>query len=284
MAPLIDASDLAALVAAGRRVRLLDVRWRLDEPEGRPRYLDGHLPGASYVELETELARRGHPEEGSHPLPSAAQLTQAARRWGIRRDDLIIAYDDNDSVAAARAWWLLRAHGLDVRVLDGGLREWVRSGGALVRGDHVARPSDIELTTADPGVVHIDEVPTIPLIGTLVDARGPDHYRGRASGVDPATGHIPGAINVPAVSHIDADGRLKSREAITQTLLRAGVRIDGPVVLYCGSGIASAHSALAFELVGIRPRIYAGSWSQWSRSAGRAMAVGPTPRDHVLSV
>ena len=119
MALLISPADLSALLDEGAPVRLLDVRWRLDRPEGRPDYVAGHLPGAVYVDLERELSRRGEPEEGRHPLPETADLQRAARRWGISRGDVVVVYDDIDSVAAARAWWLLTRSGVaDVRVLE----------------------------------------------------------------------------------------------------------------------------------------------------------------------
>ncbi|MCT9821306.1 sulfurtransferase [Microbacterium sp. W1N] len=275
MSHVVPVDALVAELTAGARVRLLDVRWRLDRPEGRPEYLAGHLPGAVYVDLERELARPGRPEEGRHPLPDRDDLTLAARRWGLEDGDSVVVYDDNDGVPAARAWWLLRRHGVDVRVLDGGFRDWVRAGLRLEHSDRAPRTGRITLPDAvvDEAAA-IDEAAVAPRTGVLVDVRAPQHYRGHAPGLDPVSGHIPGAVNIPTVSHIGADGRLREPADIRANLEGFGITPGTPVVLYCSSGIPSAHSALAFATAGIGTRIFVGSWSQWARSPGRPVAVG----------
>ena len=274
---MIDVPALGAALAGDRPVRLLDVRWRLDLPEGRPAYLAAHIPGAVYVDLERDLSRAGHPEEGRYPLPSLTDLQHAARRWGVDDGDLVVAYDDNDAVAASRAWWLLRRRGLDVRVLDGGIRAWIAHGLPVEIGDHGSRPGNVRLVDADPGIATIDDAARAPSSGVLVDVRAPEHYRGQAAGVDPAAGHIPGAVNLPTIAHIGRDGMLRSPDEIRGIIRSIGVDVDRDIVLYCGVGIASAHSALAFAEAGIDTRVYAGAWSQWSRSRGRPVAVGRTP-------
>ncbi|ALJ19138.1 sulfurtransferase [Microbacterium sp. No. 7] len=282
MSHLIDVSELQAALDADRPVRLLDVRWRLDEPEGRLPYLAGHLPGAVFVDLEGELSQRGHPELGRYPLPELADLQTSVHHWGLNPGDLVVAYDDNDSVAAARAWWLLRRRGVDIRVLDGGLRAWIAAGGLVQSGDVVARPGALELTDADPGVIDIHEAAQFPHHGALIDVRSPQHYRGSVPGTDPIAGHIPGAINLPTLSHIAPDGRLRPVETILVNLAAIGVTPGVPVAVYCGAGIASAHSALAFAVAGIDALIYPGSWSQWSRTRGRPVARGRTPDQLVV--
>jgi len=278
MPHLIDvAAAAAALSAADTPVRFLDVRWRLDLPEGRPSYLAAHLPGAVYVDLERELARPGHPEEGRLPLPEPEVLEASARRWGIDDGDLVIAYDDNDSVAAARAWWLLRDHGVDIRVLDGGLRAWVAHGHPVESGDVGPDAGDVHLHGDGPRIVDIDEAARAPLSATLIDVRSAPHYRGSAASADPASGHIPGAINLPATTHIRPDGTLASADEIRHALWSQGIDPDSPVVLYCATGVASAHSALALATAGIPAAVYAGAWSQWARDRRRPVAVGPTP-------
>jgi thiosulfate/3-mercaptopyruvate sulfurtransferase len=279
MSHLIGPRALQAELSSGRRVRLLDVRWRLDAPEGRPAYVAAHLPDAVYVDLERDLARRGYPEEGRYPPPDIGDLERAARRWGIHNGDLVVAYDDNDGVAAARAWWLLRRRGVDIAVLDGGLRGWVAEGLPLERGDRAPRPGDVTLDDVDPGTATIDEAARAPVEGNLVDVRAPDQYRGLTTGFDPAAGHIPGAINVPAITHIARDGRIKSPDEIRASFAAFGVDLELPVTLYCAAGIGSAHTALALAHAGIDSRVYTGSWSQWSRSPSRPVAIGRTPAD-----
>ncbi|TQK17624.1 thiosulfate/3-mercaptopyruvate sulfurtransferase [Microbacterium sp. SLBN-154] len=273
---LITPHELVSELKAGRSVRLLDVRWRLNLPEGRPGYVSGHLPGAVYVDLEQELADPGHPEIGRYPLPRHADLQNSARRWGIRDGDLVVAYDDNDAVSAARAWWLLRHRGLDVRVLDGGIRAWVAAGLLVERGDVLPPRGDIDLPDLDPGVATIEDAARAPGTGYLVDVRSPEHYRGQSSRIDEA-GHIPGAVNIPTVSHIAPDGTLRTAEQIRATVAAASIDPTAEITLYCGTGIASAHSALALARAGIDTRIYVGSWSQWTLSSDRPIAVGPTP-------
>ncbi|GAB2706633.1 thiosulfate/3-mercaptopyruvate sulfurtransferase [Microbacterium marinum] len=279
MGHLISVDDIDVARASGRTVRLLDVRWRLDVPEGRPAYVAGHLPGAVYVDLERELASPGHPELGRHPLPSLDELRTAVQRWGVNGGDLVVAYDDNDGVAAARAWWLLRRRGVDIRVLDGGLRAWIAAGLPLQTGDVAVEPGDAVIGDDDPGVISLPDVARLPQHGVLVDVRSPDQYRGRAATLDPIGGHIPGAVNVPAVTHMRPDGRLRAPSEIASALAAHGIRPGVTVAVYCGSAVASTHSALAFELAGVDAKIYTGSWSQWSRTSGRPVATGADPWD-----
>jgi len=281
--PVIGVAELSALRARRRPVRLLDVRWRLDLPEGRPLYLGGHLPGAVYVDLERELTRPGHPEEGRHPLPAFADLARAARRWGLCAGDLVVVYDDNDGVAAARAWWLLRRRGVEVRVLDGGLRAWIGSGGLLEGGDLRPTAGDVVLRDDDPGAASIDEAAAAPAEGVLIDARSPLHYRGTAPTPDPRAGHIPGAVNIPTLAHVGPDGRLREPAHVHRTLADAGVDPARPIVVSCSSGIAAAHTALALAHAGVPSRVFPGSWSRWSRTPGRPVAVGPSPWGEVYA-
>jgi len=283
MSHLISPRELQGELESGRPVRLLDVRWRLDLPEGRPEYVAGHLPGAVYVDLERELSKRGYPEDGRYPLPDVEALEASVQRWGIRTGELVVVYDDNDAVAAARAWWLLRRRGLEVRVLDGGLRAWVGHGYALERGDFAPSRGNARLTAADPGAVTMDEAARAPVEGYLIDVRAPEHYRGLAPGLDPVAGHIPGALNIPVIAHIARDGTFRSPAEIRAVLDAFGVDPSRPITLYCGAGISSAHSALAYAEAGIETRIYPGSWSQWSRSPRRPVAVGRTPADALQS-
>ena len=103
MSNFVSVDDLKDLLEQPD-VRVIDVRWRLDRPDGRGEYLEGHIPGAVYVPLDEELATHGEPSEGRHPLPSIATLQTAARRWGVNAGDRVIAYDDAKGISAARAF------------------------------------------------------------------------------------------------------------------------------------------------------------------------------------
>lgn len=279
MHPLITARELAALLGGGRTVRLLDVRWRLDRPDGRPEYLEAHLPGAVYVDLDHELASHGRPEDGRHPLPTRDALESAARRWGLRAGDTVVAYDDAGGLAAARAWWLLSRAGVaDVRVLDGGLSAWTREGLPLEEGDVVPQPGDIVLHDATEGIADIDDAAAWPSRGVLLDVRAAERYRGQVEPLDPIAGHIPGAVNLP-ISTLLSDGLLRSSDELRAAFEAAGATQDTPVAAYCGSGITAAQAALAGVVAGIDVTVYPGSWSQWSNSPGRPVATGAEPGD-----
>lgn len=270
--PIIAATELAELrrsVVGG--VVVLDVRWRLDRPDGRPDYLAGHLPGAVYVSLEEELAAHGLPAtEGRHPLPAIADLQDAARRWGVREGDTVVAYDDLGGMSAARAWWLLRHAGVaEVRVLDGGLAAWRDAGLALDAGDVVPERGDVRLEYGGMPVLSADEAAALPAHGTLLDARAGERYRGEVEPVDTRAGHIPGAVSLPTAGNL-ADGRFLGGDALRSRF--ADVR--GPVGVYCGSGVTAAHEVLALQLAGVRAALYPGSWSAWSSDPARPVAVG----------
>ncbi|UYO96518.1 sulfurtransferase [Microbacterium sp. M28] len=268
----------------GPTVRILDVRWRLDRPEGRPEYVSAHLPGAVYVDLEHELADRGQPERGRHPLPAIETLQVAARGWGLHDEDIAVAYDDNRSVAAARLWWLLRRAGVDVRVLDGGIRAWVAEGLPLESGDVLPEQGDVVLTASEEGQIGREEIEAFARSGILLDVRTPEQYSGAQTSLDPVGGHIPGAINLPAMAVVDGDGRLRHPDALRRVFASVGVRPDTEVAVYCGSGVAAMHTALALDRAGIRAVVYPGSWSEWSNQRGLPVAIGILPNGRLTAV
>jgi len=289
MSHLVSVAQLIHLQRAeehgtGPAVRLLDVRWRLDRPEGRPEYLRAHLPGAVYVDLEHELARRGEPAEGRHPLPTSGDLQRAARGWGVNDGDVVVAYDDNRSVPAARLWWLLRRFGVDVRVLDGGIRAWAGEGMPLERGDVLPEPGGITLAGDAGGVILLEQVEAFRDGGVLLDVRTPEQYSGVHTATDPVGGHIPGAVNLPAMATVAGDGRLQQIDALRRIFASAGVDAGTDVAVYCGSGVAAMHTALALEQSGIRALVYPGSWSQWSNTRGQPVAVGILPEGRLTHV
>ena len=278
MSHLITASELAGELASSTPPRVLDVRWRLDRPDGRPEYLAGHIPGAVYVDLDHELAEHGDPRAGRHPLPPVEKLQASARAWGIRTGDRVVVYDDLKNMSSARAWWLLRYAGLsDVRFLDGSLRAWTSAGLPIESGNVVPEPGDVVLEYGALPVLSLKEAATFPATGTLLDARAPERYRGDTEPIDPRAGHIPGALNAPTTGNVDAEGRFLSPEALRARFAEIGVPADLPVASYCGSGVTAAHTFAALTIAGYEPALYAGSWSQWSNHPELPLAVGPEP-------
>ena len=274
MSVLVPAADL---LATSGRVVLLDVRWALGDDRGREHHLDGHLPGAVYVDLETELADPPSAAEGRHPLPSLQRLQSCARRWGIRQDDAVVVYDASGGLAAARAWWLLRWGGLtDVRILDGGLDAWVRAGGPVESGDVVPDPGDVVLTGGGLPVLSLDEAAALPASGgVLLDARAGERYRGEVEPIDPRAGHVPGAVSAPATENLGPDGTFLRTTELVDRFIALGVGPRKKVGVYCGSGVTAAHEIAALAAAGIEAALWPGSWSQWSADPDRPAATGP---------
>lgn len=271
---LIDAESLLARP----ETRILDVRYRLDKPDGSDEYAAGHIPGAVYVDLESELSQAGAPADGRHPVPPVAVLEAAARRWGLDPGQPVVVYDAGTSMGAARAWWLLRAAGVaDVRVLDGGLRAWQDAGLPLETGTVVPEPTAIELDDYVFGgrAIDIDEAASWPGRGVLLDVRTAERFRGENEPIDPVAGHIPGAVNLPAARYVDAQsGRFAPPEQIRAVFAEVGASGGTPVAAYCGSGVTAAQAALAAAAAGLDVAVYPGSWSQWCNTLGRPVATG----------
>lgn len=273
--PLISPTELASLLRERQPV-VLDVRWRLDAPDGREAHRAGHIPTAQYVSLDDDLARHGEPTDGRHPLPSPDAFTETVRRWGIDDGDEVIVYDDWQSFGAARAWWMLTDAGIPARVLDGGLSAWRAIGGELEAGDPPPRAAGT--ATMKPGRLHqltMADAAAQPERGLLLDARAGERFRGETEPLDPRAGHIPGALSAPTTENSASDGRLRSETELRERFSALGARDDSPVGVYCGSGVSAAHAALALTVAGFTPTLYVGSWSQWSNHSDRPIATGP---------
>ncbi|MER6115085.1 sulfurtransferase [Streptomyces sp. NPDC001743] len=277
MKPIISASEYASESAGPRPPVLLDVRWQLGGPPGRPDYEAGHIPGAVFVDLEAELAGPAG-EGGRHPLPDPVEFGAVMRRAGVGRDSSVVVYDGGQGWAAARAWWLLRWTGhRDVRVLDGGLAAWT---GELTKeipspaeGDFVPAPGALPLLDADGAAA-------LARSGLLLDARAAERYRGDVEPIDRVGGHIPGAVSAPTGENVGADGRFLPAGVLASRFTDLGAA-EGTreVGVYCGSGVSGAHQVLALELAGFPDAaLYAGSWSHWTRDESRPVATGPEPR------
>ncbi len=237
--PLIDPADVGA-------AQLVDCRFRLGEHgAGRVLFREGHIPGALYLDLDDDLSgpMRDDRLGGRHPLPARDAFAASLRRAGLRAGAPIVLYDDGTG-GAARAWWLLRHHGVESRVLRGGLAAW---GGALEPGDPPTAAGDLELgPERDDDLVDAQEVQAALTAGVLVlDARAPERYRGEVEPMDPVAGHIPGAVNAP-FNAVELPP------------------VAPPAIAYCGSGVTAAALILRLEDEGVEGvRLYAGSWSDW---------------------
>lgn len=275
---LISATELADIIGAGDPVSILDVRWRIDDPDGRAAYLEGHIPGAVYVSLDDELSDHTISGRGRHPLPSGRDVQAAARRWGVRQDTLVVAYDDWNRAGSARAWWVLTAAGLpNVRILDGGLAAWRSAGHSLDTGPvepaigNVTVPHD-DLYAGGRATLTAERVADGAV--TLLDARAPERYRGEVEPLDPAAGHIPGAKNLPSVAVLAADGTFLGDGSVADLLSDRGIERHDAVAAYCGSGITATVAIAALAAMGREAALYPGSWSEWSSDPSRPVACG----------
>jgi thiosulfate/3-mercaptopyruvate sulfurtransferase len=275
---LITAAALDELIRAKRPVTILDVRWRLDRPDGRATYLQGHIPGAVYASLEDDLSDHAVTGRGRHPLPSGRSVEASARRWGIRAGVPTVVYDDWNRAGSARAWWVLTAAGLtDVRILDGGLAAWRSAGGSLATGPVTPSPGNVAVPHDD---LYVGALPTLTAEQTLaadltlLDARTPERFRGDVEPVDRVAGHIPGAKNLPSGKALADDGTFLSSDELNQLLTGHGIACDGRLGAYCGSGVTAAITLAALATLGHRAALFPGSWSEWSSDPSRAVARG----------
>lgn len=252
---------------------VIDVRWRLGGASGRDNYDAGHLPGAVFLDLDTDLC--GPPGAGGrHPLPNPADLQRVLRAAGVRADRPIVVYDLGDGLSAARTWWTLRWAGhRAVRVLDGGFAAWVAAGLPVTKEVPEPWPGDFIVRPGGMPVLDARAAGRLAGAGVLVDVRAAPRYRGEVEPIDPVAGHIPGAVNLPTTDHIDPDGRFRSANALKSRFAEVGVGEGVRVGAYCGSGITAAHTVLALHLAGrTDAALYVGSWSEWITDPDRPVA------------
>ncbi|RDI99774.1 sulfurtransferase [Dyella solisilvae] len=286
---LIDVDDLAALPVDA--VLIVDCRFELMAPgtgardpgKGERDYLEGHIPGAVYASLDTDLSDLSRQSEGlgRHPLPLELAFSRTLARWGWRPDLQVVCYDAaSGSLAAARLWWLLRLVGVHkVAVLDGGYPTWVAAGLPVEAGEVTRAPAQVSLHfdrslyLTDHASLREDPA------RLLLDARAAPRYRGEVEPIDRVGGHVPGAFNRPFSENLAADGRFKPAAALREEFLALlGMHTPGDVVHMCGSGVTACHNLLAMEYAGLTgSRLYAPSWSGWVSDAARPVAKGDLP-------
>ncbi|WP_371519060.1 sulfurtransferase [Kitasatospora sp. NBC_01300] len=282
--PLISAAGLAQALASALPPVLLDVRYRLvgaaqSGPTAVEEYRAGHLPGARFVDLDRDLAAPpGAPGRGGrHPLPDPEQFGAAMRRLGVDSGRPVVVYDGAASLAAARAWWLLRWAGhRDVRVLDGGYAAWTAAGLPVTAEVPAPAEGDFKPLPGQLPVVDADGAAAWARGALLLDARAGDRYRGESEPVDPRAGHIPGAVSAPTAENVAADGRFRSAAELAARFRALGAG-ERETAVYCGSGVTAAHQILALEVAGLPATLYPGSWSEWSSDEARPVAVTDQP-------
>ena len=294
---LISAEQLQALMTRGQRLRIFDCSFDLMQPHaGEKQYLEAHIPGAVYADLDKALtARHGVPgahgvitatgadapaSGGRHPLPNREKFATWLSSVGFANDMQAVVYDRNGANYCGRLWWMLKWAGHDaVAVLDGGLQAWQAAGGAVASG---AEPAHFQsnfqlgaplrqLATACEVLARLQQPGQ-----TVIDARAGARYRGEVEPLDPVAGHIPGALNRPFADNIGTDGRFKPAAVLRAEFdaLLAG-RNPATVVHQCGSGVSAVPNLLAMEVAGLgSTALFAGSWSEWCSDPDRPVEKG----------
>ncbi len=274
MSNFISVQDLKDRLGDSNLI-VVDTRFNLQDPtEGHKLFKEAHIPGAVYFDLDKDLSSPPQAHGGRHPLPEIEGLVRKLELSGIGDDATVAIYDDTMNVFAGRMWWLLRYLGhADVKVLDGGLSAWQKAG-----FETTAELPHREATTFTPRpnpemVADIEEVKRkVDSSTALIDARGPERYRGDEEPMDKKAGHIPSARNLHYAGNYE-NGKLKDKDALKERF--APLDDAEEVIVYCGSGVSAANNLLALEEVGVEgAKLYVGSWSDWSSYEDTPVATG----------
>lgn len=277
--PLIDVVNLRRELD---RVFSVDCRFALGNAQaGHQDYLVGHIAGAVYANLDTDLSDLSRTGLGRHPLPTAANVAAMLVRKGWQPGQQLVVYDTaGGALAAARLWWMARQLGIEARVLDGGFQAWQQAGGAIEQGEVAVG------TAIEPPVLRFDPQGQVDYARLeqlrggaktlVIDARAGARFRGEVEPIDPVAGHLPGAVNRPFVSNLDANGCFKSAALLHQEFAALlGEHAAADVIHMCGSGVTACHNALAMEVAGLPgARLFAPSWSGWVTDKARAVVQG----------
>jgi thiosulfate/3-mercaptopyruvate sulfurtransferase len=282
--PLVISTDWLAEHLADPAVRVVDVRWSLlDRDKGRNAWLDAHVPGAVFLDVDRDLASPRGQGPGRHPLPRPEAFASTMSRAGIGTGTHVVAYDFGDASTAARLWWLLRYFGHDrASVLDGGIARWTAEGRPTESASPSITPQAFVASPRPEMRVDADDLERLrSQAGTLViDSRAAERYEGRTEPIDPIAGHVPGARNHPYPTNVRTreDPRFKEVALLREQFAQLGADRAETVVCYCGSGINACQNLLALQLAGFaNGLLYEGSWSDWCSVPTRPMKTGPEP-------
>ena len=272
MTPLITANQLEEIINSGENVLLCDCRFDLVDPSaGKKSYLEGHIPGAIYVDLDVDLSGHATGKNGRHPLPTPEAWAQTKSHLGMDSNTLVVAYDAQGSVYASRLWWMLKATGhAKVQVLDGGLDAWNGPIGTMPR-------------QAEPTTVAVPVMPYVGLVlvedvvenlqtkkSVVLDARANDRFHGQNETLDPVGGHIPGALNYCFKQNLSGKSFKTPEQLFKDFRDLLGSTKASEIIHQCGSGVTACHNLLAMEMAGLKgSRLYAGSWSEWCADPSR---------------
>ena len=282
MKPIITATELSEIFHQENLV-ILDARTGKD---ARENYLQNHIKGARFIDLDKDLAEMGEDAAfgGRHPLPKISKFAETLQKLGISEDSHIVVYDtSNGANAAARCWWMLKSFGIEkVQVLSGGFQAAEKEGVQTSSGEEIFEKTSFILkenwswptSTLEEVEKEISENSA-----TVIDVRDAYRYRGESEPIDLVAGHIPGAINIPFSENLDENGEFLSPEILKEKYQQFLADASTPLsmtkklIVHCGSGVTVCHTILALDYAGFPiPNLYVGSWSEWSRRDGKEIA------------
>lgn len=268
MAPIISSSELKKIPT--ENLIILDARTG---KEVRQNYLEKHIKGARFIDLDKDLAQIGEDAAfgGRHPLPDIEKFAETLSDFGISEDSHVVVYDDkNGSNAVARAWWMLRSFGVEnVQVLDGGIQAAEENGVELSSGEETFDKAS--MFKKDHWLLPVSSLEAVENelksnSSTVIDVRDAYRYRGESEPIDLVAGHIPGAINIPFSENLDENGMFLKPEILREKYNKLLENRPEHLIIHCGSGVTACHTILALDHAGFRiPNLYVGSWSEWSR-------------------
>ena len=276
MKPIITATELTEIFHQENLV-ILDARTGKD---ARENYLQNHIKGARFIDLDKDLAEIGEDAAfgGRHPLPKISKFAETIQNLGISEDSYIVVYDtSNGANAAARCWWMLKSFGIEkIQVLSGGFKTAEKAGIPLKSGEEIFEKTSFILrenwglptSTLENVEQEIAENSAI-----VIDVRDAYRYRGESEPIDLVAGHIPGAINIPFSENLDENGEFISPEILKEKYQQLLNDKPEKLIIHCGSGVTACHTILALDYAGFPiPNLYVGSWSEWSRREGKEIA------------
>ena len=270
LSPIINPEELLKLTEASNFV-LIDARAGINASEN---YQNEHLKDARFVDLNKDLATVEDPANGGrHPLPSLEKFSQVLSKIGISPSSHVIIYDDkNGSNAAARFWWMLRSINHEkVQVLNGGLQAAMKVGFPVSSALETIEPTEkypiSEWSLAQADMEEVEKARN-KKENIVVDVRDKNRFDGLTEPLDLIAGHIPGAINVPFSENLNEDGFYKSADVLAKKYTEIiGDKKPENIIVHCGSGVTACHTLLAMDYAGLPiPKLYVGSWSEWSRN------------------
>ena len=259
---------------------IFDCRFLLKDPEGGlKKFVEGHIPGAQFADMDKDLASTMTPSSGRHPLPDPNELINKLKAWGVNNTSQIICYDDMSGAFAARMWWLLKWLRHDnVAVLDGGIDKWTTSNLPLEAEVREREKGTFEGQANNNMWVDVGFVKQQLAENkiNLLDARSGDRFTAKDAKTDPVAGHVPGAMSFPFAGNLTKQGVFLSAEDLRQRFTETFSDTENKEVInMCGSGVTACHNLLAMSIAGLpMTRLFVGSWSEWIKDKSRPVATG----------